>query len=259
MPAKGGIPVVLIGRAPAGEEAAGSKPSEPNATTGQGARPAAAGPGDAAESTTTSKTPLILVKSPPFDSSAQQLVDSAIRNATNARLDHQGGAIILINTIGDPLIHDRVRALHKALEASGIKTIEDVSFAKNSELGTKPLIERLEANRKIALVFSVDSPSTLATREAMTKIVLKRPFILAGYAAEETYTASTQMGDFAAVAEYMPTRVVRKAISVAAALVHGHKVAPVYEVPIIVHDSPENSTTAKSPEYSRKMAQLAHN
>jgi hypothetical protein len=195
-----------------------------------------------------------LIKPPSFGPTAELLVASAMRNAKNAKLDPREGAIILVNALGDQLIPERALAIRNALDAAGIKNIQEVSFSKQAETGTKLLKERLKANPKVVLVFSVDSLSSTAGRQAVADIVVKRPFILAGYASEETYATSTQAGDFAAVAEYAPVRLVRKGITTATALARGRDVPSVYELPILFHDSPENATTAKSPVYAKKLS-----
>jgi len=249
-----GVPVVLLNRSLAGDPGAApnladAKPATGNSLTQPGTSQAAAtAPNPRA------RKPLVVVKTPPFASSAQQLVALAIRNAKNAGLAPEGGAVLVINTIGDPFIQDRVVAIRSALEASGIRTIHEVSFSKTSEDGAKLLTKRLKADPKLVLVFSVDSLSSMAARMTMNQIVLDRPFILAGYAAEESYASSTQMGDFAAVAEFAPTRQVRKAINAAVALAQGRTVPSVIELPIVVHDSPEDSTTARSPTFQNRKA-----
>ncbi len=59
--------------------------------------------GVATHSGTSTTTPTILVTPEPFADSARQLVAAAIRNAKNAKLKPEGGAILLINTAGRSL------------------------------------------------------------------------------------------------------------------------------------------------------------
>jgi len=244
-----GVPVVLLGRPLAGDQ--GTAPSHvgTKAATGNGPAQTGAGQGAATVPDPRSRKPMVLVKPPSFTPSAQQLVASAIRNAQNARLEPRGGAILMINTIGDRFIPARAQAIRSALKANGITKVEDVSFSRQAEIGSKLLTERLQADPKLVLVFSVDSLSSLATREVMAAIVLDRPFILAGYAAEESYASSTRVGDFSAVAVYPPTRLVRRAIVTAVALARGQNAPSVIELPVEVYDSPDDSTTAKSPAF----------
>jgi hypothetical protein len=111
----------------------------------------------------TSATPsTILVAPQPFADSARQLVAAAIRNARNAKLDPKGGALLLINTAGDPFIPDRVAALRDALKAAGIGAVDEIRFAKDSATGQKLLMARLKADPKPTMVFSVDFMSTSA-------------------------------------------------------------------------------------------------
>ena len=59
----------------------------------------------------------------------------------------------------------------------------------------------------------------------------------------------TAVGDFAAVAGFNPTALVRKAISTAVKLSGGQDVPSRIEVPVDVFESPEKSTTPQSPAY----------
>ena len=58
-----------------------------------------------------------------------------------------------------------------------------------------------------------------------------------------------RVGDFAAVAGFIPNRVVRKAIATAVSLSQGKDVPSRVEVPVEVHDSDEKATTPQSPAY----------
>jgi ABC-type sugar transport system substrate-binding protein len=246
-----GVPVVLLNRPLPGDEpaanpndakAGGSAPTEPGTRKHTAIAPK---PG--------SRRPLVLVKPPSFTESAQQLVASSLRNAKSANLEPMGGAIIMINSAGDAYIRERATAIRKVLEAIGINKIREIAFSQNSEIGTELLIERLKADPKIMLVFTVDSLTSLATREALNQIVLERPFIVAGYAAEKSYVTATRQSDFAALAEYVPTQLVRRAVTTAVELVRGQGVPGVLEIPIVLHDSPEDSGTAKSPLRAKKL------
>jgi ABC-type sugar transport system substrate-binding protein len=247
-----GVPVVLLNRSLGGDQ-----PTEPlgpsvKAATGAGVTQKGAPGTEPAAQTARSTKPLVLVKPSPFDSSARQLVASAFRNAKNAHLDPQGGAVLLTNTSGDQFMPDRVAAIRSALKSSGITKIEEISFSKEIEAGSKLLTQKLKADPKLALAFSADYFSTVAARDAMLKIVLDRPFIMAGYAADDTYTSSTSMGDFAAVAVYAPARLLRKAIATGVALAQGRSFPALIEVPTEVDESPPESTTPKSPAFYKK-------
>ena len=115
-----GVPVVLLNGPLTDEQQAAPNDSESNAG---GTRPTQ--PKDGQFTATTpipgSRKPMVLIKPPSFTSSAQQLVASAIRRAKSADLEPQEGAIIMINTIGDPLIHTRALAIRNVLESIGIR------------------------------------------------------------------------------------------------------------------------------------------
>ena len=179
---------------------------------------------------------------------------SAIRNAKNARLDPKGGALIVVNSAGDPFVHDRTVAIRNALKESGIITIEEVVFSKSADLGAKLLKEKLKANSKLVLVFAVDGLSTAALRPVMTELIPDRPYVQSAFASEGKYSDMIRAGDFAAVAGYIPNRVIRKAITTAVNLSQGRDVASRVEVPVELLDSDEKSSTPQSPTYYKNAA-----
>ena len=250
-----GIPVVLLNRplGTPGSRAVALKATE-NTAKGSAAPPPRANPGANPIVAFTGAKPLVLVTPPSFTASAHQLVALAIRNAKNARLDPKGGAIIVINTIGDPFLHERTEAIRDALKKSGITTIEEITFHKPIEVGAKLLTEKLKANPKLVLVFAVDSISTGACRQAMGELITDRLFVQSAYAAESSYGDMTAAADFAAVAGFAPTRLIRRAITTAVNLAQGRNVPSRVEVPIEIHESPEDSSTPQSPLYYRNKA-----
>ena len=65
----------------------------------------------------------------------------------------------------------------------------------------------------------------------------------------------TRVGDFAAVAGFVPNRVIRKAINTAVSLSQGHRRCPPgSKLPVEVHDSDEKSSTPQSPVYYRNQS-----
>ena len=64
----------------------------------------------------------------------------------------------MVNTIGDPFVHERVAAIRDALKAAGITHDRgDRVLERQSRSAQKLLTERLKANPKLVMVFSVDS------------------------------------------------------------------------------------------------------
>jgi ABC-type sugar transport system substrate-binding protein len=243
-----GVPIVLLNRPLSGDQ---SGTSDESRVAPKGGPP---GGGSAQPPVSDAERPMILVAPASFESSARQLVASAIRNAKNAKLDPKSGAIIIINPVGDPFLQDRTDALRAAIKASGISTIEEIPFVQDIEVGAKFLKARLKANNKLTLVFSIDSLSSSANRTAMNELGQDRPYILAGYSAEDSFADLPKVGDFAALASFAPVRVVRRAIDTAVALTEGRAVPDRVEIPIVVHDSPEKSALPMSPTYGSKVS-----
>jgi ABC-type sugar transport system substrate-binding protein len=211
------VPVILLGQALS--PAPNAQPANPN---GSQANP-------------------IVVAPPPFTDSARQLVASAIRNAKNAKLKPEDGAVLLVNTAGDPFIPDRVAALRDALKAAGITAIDEIRFARDSQAAHKLLLQRLEAGPKRVMVFSVDSLGAQASNQTAGQIVEDRPFVQAGYTSDEALTKMVTVGEFAALTEFPASRLVRKAISTAVAAAQGRDVPGRVEFPVVFHDSPPTS------------------
>ena len=240
-----GIPVVLLGR-PLGATKPSSAAKE-SAGSGTTAKPPAS-PTDAL----TGPKPMVLVAPPAFADSARQLVASAIRNAKNAKLDPKGGAVIVSNPIADPFVSERVDAFRSALKDNGITAVLEMKSSKPAQEGGKVLIAKLKSNPKLVLVFAADSLSTSVVRQAMAQLIPDRLFVVSAYPAEGTYADMTRVGDFAAVAGFVPNRLMRRAISSAASLALGHKLPERVEFPVEVYDSAADATTPKSPIYYRE-------
>ena len=111
------------------------------------------------------------------------------------------------------------------------------------------LKEKLKANPKLVLVFGVDGLSTSACRSVMAELIPDRLFVQAAFPAESNYSDMIRVGDWAAVAGFIPNRVIRKAIATAVSVSQGKDVPRRVEVPVEVHDSDEKATTPQSPAY----------
>ncbi len=251
-----GTPVVMLNR-PLGEP--GTSAETPKAS-GEAAAKNATAKSTPTVATFTGVKPLIVVAPPKFIDSARKLVATAIRNTKNSSLDPKGGAVLMISGAGDPFQRDRIAALHSALKESGITTVEEINFPGTADSGAKLLTAKLKANPKMAMVFAVDSQSTTASRQVMNELIPDRMFVQAAYAAEGNYGDMTRLGDFAAVAGFIPTVLVRRAISTAVKLSQGMDMPSRVEVPVEVVESPEGSTTPQSPAFykGREAAKKNH-
>ncbi len=167
------------------------------------------------------KAPVILVKPQSFAESARRIVTLSMRNARNAKLNPEAGAILLIPSTGDAFIPDRVAAVREALEVAKVSPVNEIRMTREVDEGAKRLTKRLEADPKIAMVFAFDFVSTTACNKVATDLSEKRPFIQAGYTSDDNLPKMALAGEFAAIADYVPARLVRKAISTAVAAAQG--------------------------------------
>jgi ABC-type sugar transport system substrate-binding protein len=257
-----GIPVVLLGRPlhATGSEGVAVKSSDKSAKD-SAASTTSAKPGANPTLAFTGAKPLVVVAPPAFIASARQLVASAIRNAKNARLDPKGGAVIVSNPVADSFVNERIEAIRSALKENGITAIDEIKSSQPAEAGGKLLIEKLKSNPKIVLVFASDGLSTSVARHAMSELIPDRLSVIAAYPAEGTYGDMIRVGDFAAVAGFVPSRLIRKAITTAVSLAQGHEMPGRVEFAVEVVDSAPDSTTPQSPIYykAKKAANPAAN
>jgi ABC-type sugar transport system substrate-binding protein len=216
-----GIPIVLVGRPLAGDQSAARALGEPKTIS-------IASPGHQA--------PIISVVPQPFSVSAKQLVSAAIRNAHYSGLEPGKTAIIVVNTTGDSFVPERALAIKDALKSAGISTITEVRFAGEASNAEKLLSESLKDHPETILVFMVDSIGTSALRGVLKNDTTHRFFVAGCYSGEGQTAELTGAVPTAAVAEFTPTRLMRKAVATAAALAQGRDVPSMVEFPINVSD-----------------------
>jgi ABC-type sugar transport system substrate-binding protein len=222
-----GVPVVVIAGPRAGLQS--SKAKAPDAQGGSTSTPA----------------PLVHVVPESLTAAARSIVEAAIRNARNAKLKPEEGAILTINEASDSLVEERAEALREVLKSEGIKTIQDLRFSGNLGEAKERVIELLRAHLKAVIVVSADHIGLTASFQAMSEMGPQRPYVVAGFTPEESGGNMTKTGEFAAVAIYSPERLLRKAVYIAASLGRGEKVADRVEVIVPTLVSPEDSTTGK--------------
>jgi ABC-type sugar transport system substrate-binding protein len=220
-----GIPVVLVG-----QPLTGVKPATATADAA-GAKSSASHERQA---------PAVVIE-PKFAASAKQVVDAAIRVTKVSEIDPSGGAIVAVCTDVDPFTAQRVLAIKEALKAAGIANVIDVPVPNDSKAGEKILKETLKAHNKIVMLFGVDAASSLAVREVVAAQDADRLMIAACFTTEDHVANVSRIPHFAAVAEFTPTRVLRKAISTAIALAQGKEMPPVVEFRINIAESSINS------------------
>jgi hypothetical protein len=217
-----GIPVVLVGPPPAGAKAA-------TGTGGDSNTASTASPGQQA--------PLIAVTPKPFSESAKLLVSAAIRHANYAGIEPGKTAIVVVNTAGDPYLPQRALAIKDALKAAGITAIAEARFANEPSEAERAWSASFKAHPETVLVFTLDSVSSSAFRPVMKNNSAHRFFVAGCYIAEGQAADIGSIYHVAAVAEFTPTRLMRKAISTASALVQGRDVPTLVEFPINVSES----------------------
>ncbi len=184
---------------------------------------------------------MIVVGPQSFTDSARKMVELSIRNARNAKLNPEGGAILLVAPPSDRFLDDRVAAVREALKAAKITTVNELLIPRGSDAGAEVLKKRLLADPKPCMVFTFDFNSTSASNNAASDIVEKRPFIQSGYTSDESLPRMAVAGEFGALAEFVPTRLTQRAVSVAAAAAQGRNLKDREDVPILVKESPPTS------------------
>jgi ABC-type sugar transport system substrate-binding protein len=234
-----GVPVIFLFRSVAAFD---GQPPAPAAKATRIASSAASEPNAPAAEKSAGSAPVSVLAAPDFGPSAKQMVASAMRNVKNAGLDPRSGAIVFINTASDPFILDRAAAIRQALKDAGISAVDEVEFIYRPIPVQKIFAERLRGNPKAVMVFALDSLCLTSVRPLSNQPEFeKHPFVLAGYAMDDSAAPAVAAGQLAAMAEFSIIRMVRKAITTAAAVAAGKEVPPRIDVPIVVHDSPPNA------------------
>jgi ABC-type sugar transport system substrate-binding protein len=239
-----GISVVLLGRPLAS--------TEPAAATKADTKPAAkagASPGQD-QSTQTSAgsrrpAPLVVVTPPSFAPTSKQLVASAIRITKNMGADPNAGTVVLYEAKADLFVEKRLTAMRDALKAAGITKVKEIRFEGDNKVAEKALTDFLNANPTFVMIFALDHQGFVANRQVANALKEKRPLVSAGYTWDDHLANMAQYGEFAAIAEYVPIRLIRKATSTAIAMAQGKEMPSQVEIPLVVHDSPENAGVNK--------------
>lgn len=213
---------------------------------GPKARPTAPGTKEASGKEVAAATSAALIHVVPesFQEAVQSMVAAAVRNARNARLRPEDGAVLMVNKQGDPLVPERARAFRDALKSAGITAIDEIHFDPELKPTRKKVVELMRANLKPVIIVSAEHIGLTASFEAMNDLREGRPYVVAGFTHEESGSNMTKMGEFAAIAVFSPERLLRKAVSVAAAIGRGERVPDPVEVLVPTIVSPENSKTA---------------
>jgi ABC-type sugar transport system substrate-binding protein len=224
-----GVPVILIGRA-----LKESSPGPPSRAESGSAGATSSGFGQ-----------LLVVAPEPFSTAATALVEAAINNARNGKLSPQAGAVITVNTASDSLVPERVQALRDALTKAGVTAIDEVRFGNEPNTASKTVAEFLRANRKATLVLATDRGGLMAAFAALNELGEKRPYVIAGFSADESGSRMVAAGEFAAIAVFSPERLLRKSIMTAAAVGRGEKLPDRVMLIVPVHVSPSESALAR--------------
>jgi hypothetical protein len=112
-----------------------------------------------------------------------------------------------------------------------------VRFANEIGEAEKAWSASLKAHPETVLSFTLDSVSSSAMRAVMKTNSEHRFLIASCYIGESQVADLTGIVHVAAVAEFTPTRLMRKAIATASALAQGRDVPSLVEFPINVSDS----------------------
>jgi ABC-type sugar transport system substrate-binding protein len=224
-----GVPVVLLGR-PLGAAASAEPTARQNASAGA----SSAGVGQ-----------LVVVVPDPFAVAAESLVSASMNNARNAKLSPQSGGIVALNPASDPLVEERVRAFRDALTKAGVTAVEELRLGSDSTVDKQQVAEFLKANPKPSMVLAADQRALTAIYGVLSELGETRPYVVAGFSADESGARMVAGGEFAALAVFAPERLLRKAIVTAAAVGRGEKQPERVLLIVPIHISPAKSALAK--------------
>ncbi len=190
----------------------------------------------------------VVALEPHFAESAKQMVAAAIRIAQVSELQISGGAMLVIKEGNDPFVAERDQAIKDALKAAGITLVEEVKMLADVKASEKLLSERIKANSKVVLIFAVDSVSANAMREALSADIDNRLLIAAAYTTDDQFNTIGRIPNVAAVAEFTPTRIIRRALTTANNLAQGKETPAIVDFRVNVIESPVNSNVLRNPK-----------
>ena len=121
-----------------------------------------------------------------------------------------------------------------------------MSFDGDSKAGEKLLKAFTTDHPKISMLFGIDSPSTMAVRDVINATDAARMMIAGCYTTEDQMSTMSRMPQIAAVAEFTPTRLLRRAISLAVTLSQGKTMPSVVEFRINVTEISINPSALKA-------------
>lgn len=184
----------------------------------------------------------ITVGAAPFGPSAKRLVELAMRNAGNGKLDPKAGALVVVRPDADPLAGDRIAALKEALRAAGVATVDEVALGDDPTASAATVAEAVKAHPAVTLVLASDGPALSAADLATGIVKDARPYVVAGFTDNESYAKSqTPTGEYAAAGVYAHDRLFRKGVNVAARALRGDKTADRVDVDTPLLESPRFS------------------
>lgn len=198
-------------------------------------RPLAASGSSASESADGSAAPMVVVAHEPLGDSAAKLVADAMRSAKNGEIAADSGAVILVDPTVDALAQDRVAALRKALEAAGVKRVDEQRFERTVEDAQKKIVEYLEAHPETTLVFGVDAAGVLGADGATGVLKEKHRYAIAGYSGEDSARNQVMMNEYSAIGVLSIDRLLRRGVNVAGGILNGTQVPEkdVLMIPIV--------------------------
>jgi ABC-type sugar transport system substrate-binding protein len=114
---------------------------------------------------------------------AKKLVEAAMADATEEGFPADGPALIVSNTSTDPHSLARIKALHGALDAAGVRVLTDAKFAGYKEAATTAMAVAHDITPHVAMVFLNDDDAVRGVNEFRHLMERKgRRFVIAGYA-----------------------------------------------------------------------------
>jgi hypothetical protein len=91
------------------------------------------------------------------------------------------------------------------------------------------------------MVFAMDQNASHVSNTLAGEIVEDHPFVQVGYTSDKSLPRMALAGEFAAIAEFLPNRLIQRAISDAVAVAQGRSVKEKDELPILVIESPSTA------------------
>jgi ABC-type sugar transport system substrate-binding protein len=191
--------------------------------------------------------PLPVVTFDSAETSAETLVQYALKAVKDFGLNEQGPALIVQNKTSDPHSEERARALERALKKQNVSVLPVLRFSDPQKELVAKTEELLAAHPKLPMVLVVDESALKTLYETRNGLPSGSRFAVAAYGSAPRLRNFLTMGQAAAIADVSDARLARRALETLWEAVEGKAVPEHVYVEIPVQRAARNDDQLTMP------------